>query len=166
MSSRVIGRAAFLSGKHVQDFPIYGAERRGAPVSDYVRVDDERILERGYIEEPDAVIVLDDTLLELIDVKSGLKETGFCLFNSQKSFEGQRTFSIDATETVLEETGKPIANIALLGAFAKLQEVFSLEMVLEAAKLELREHGVSDEVIEANLKAAVKCFEKTVVENV
>lgn len=159
MSARVVGRAGFLEGFFVQDFPVYGAERRGAPISDYVRVSEETILERGYIEEPDVVLVLDETLMDAMRVRDGLKESGFALINSSKKWEGERTFSVDATGVALEVLGKPIPNIALLGAFAKLQKTITLEKIIEAAVIELGEQGIRNEVIEKNIVAAKKCFE-------
>ncbi|MBI5158831.1 2-oxoacid:acceptor oxidoreductase family protein [Candidatus Micrarchaeota archaeon] len=159
VSARVLGRAGFLEGLFVQDFPVFGAERRGAPVSDFVRVSEQPILERGYVEEPDAVLVLDETLLGLVDVRAGLKGDGFVLVNSSNKLDGERTFVVDATLAALEAFGKPIPNIALLGAFAKLQKKITLEKIIEATKRELGDKGISSEVIEKNVEAARKCFE-------
>lgn len=61
-SSRILGTAAFLSGLYAQDFPIYGAERRGAPVVAFTVVSEEPILERGYIFDPDILLISDETL--------------------------------------------------------------------------------------------------------
>ncbi len=62
-ASRILGTAAFLEGFTAQDSPIYGAERRGAPVTAYTRLARGPILERGLISQPDLVIVADETLL-------------------------------------------------------------------------------------------------------
>lgn len=62
-ASRILGTAAFLHGYEAQDFQIYGAERRGAPVVAYTRIADHPILMRGPITEPDCVIIADETLL-------------------------------------------------------------------------------------------------------
>ncbi|MDE1863388.1 MAG: 2-oxoacid:acceptor oxidoreductase family protein [Thaumarchaeota archaeon] len=63
-ASHIIGTAAFLSGSYVQDQPLYGAERRGAPISAYVRISRQPILERGTIENPSLQVISDDSLLE------------------------------------------------------------------------------------------------------
>ncbi len=63
-ASRILGTAAFLSGYQVQDSPVYGAERRGAAIAAYTRIDTESILERGVIERPDLIVVGDETLLD------------------------------------------------------------------------------------------------------
>ena len=62
-ASRMLGDAAFAVGLSVQDFPLYGAERRGAPVTAFTRISDHAITERGYIFDPDLVAVVDETLL-------------------------------------------------------------------------------------------------------
>jgi 2-oxoacid:acceptor oxidoreductase gamma subunit (pyruvate/2-ketoisovalerate family) len=62
-ASRILGTAFFFEGFEVQDAPLYGAERRGAPVFAYVRAGRETINERGIIKVPDLVVVADDTLV-------------------------------------------------------------------------------------------------------
>jgi pyruvate ferredoxin oxidoreductase gamma subunit len=64
-ASRMLGTAFFLEGYEVQDAPVYGAERRGAPISAYVRADAAPIDERGAIARPDLIVVVDDTLMGL-----------------------------------------------------------------------------------------------------
>ena len=51
-ASRIVGSAAFHAGLVVQDSPIYGAERRGAPMSAMTRIAHEPIRERGAITRP------------------------------------------------------------------------------------------------------------------
>ena len=62
-AGRILGTAFFLEGFEVQDAPLYGAERRGAPLFAYVRAAHKPINERGIIRHPDLVVVADDTLL-------------------------------------------------------------------------------------------------------
>ncbi len=63
VASRILGRAGFLSGLQTQDFALFGAERRGAPVVSFTRLSHEPIDQRGYIEQPNLVVVMDDALL-------------------------------------------------------------------------------------------------------
>ena len=37
-ASQILGRAGFLAGYYVQDFALYGAERKGAPLTSFVRL--------------------------------------------------------------------------------------------------------------------------------
>jgi pyruvate ferredoxin oxidoreductase gamma subunit len=77
-ASRIVGTAALADGHVAQDSPVYGAERRGAPMSAYVRVADGPILERGFIPRPDVVVIAADTLLDDPSVRplAGLVPTG------------------------------------------------------------------------------------------
>src|SRR3990167_6928086 len=81
IASRLLGTAAFLEGYYAQDFPLYGAERRGAPIAAFTRISKEPILERGVIAEPDILIVMDETLLHdpMAMPLTGLKEDGVIL---------------------------------------------------------------------------------------
>jgi len=76
IASEVLASAFFKEGKFVQAFPAFGAERRGAPVAAFARVDDQPIRIRHFIYEPDHIIILDPTLIESTQVDSGLKEGG------------------------------------------------------------------------------------------
>ena len=83
-ASRIVGTAAFLAGYQVQDSPIYGAERRGAPVTAFTRMDTTPILERGIITEPDLIICGDETLLEspATGVLSGVETASAVFINT------------------------------------------------------------------------------------
>ena len=83
-AARLLADAAFREGKDVQSFPIFGVERRGAPVAAFTRMDDKPIDIKTQIYEPDTVIVLDPTLVGVIDVAQGIKATGKILVNSTK----------------------------------------------------------------------------------
>jgi len=74
VASNMLADAAFREGKHVQAFPFFGVERRGAPVSSFTRINDTPIKIRSQVYTPDYVIVLDSTLIDITDVTSGLKK--------------------------------------------------------------------------------------------
>ena len=105
-ASRILGAAFFRAGYEVQDAPRYGAERRGAPMFGYVRADRSPILERGVINRPDLVVVVDETLLHLpaAAVFSGLTPLTIILVLSNKSVaEIKAQFSVPASVLVLEK---------------------------------------------------------------
>ena len=87
VANRILGTAAFIEGYHAQDFPLYGAERRGAPIAAFTRISREQILERGVISNPDVVIIMDETLLDdpLAHPLSGLKQGGTVFVNTMHS---------------------------------------------------------------------------------
>jgi 2-oxoacid:acceptor oxidoreductase gamma subunit (pyruvate/2-ketoisovalerate family) len=141
----------------VQSFPAFGVERRGAPVAAFLRVAHEPIRLRCEITRPDEVIVLDATLMTAIDVTAGLKPGGRVLVNSAEPpeawprlLERFTVATVDATEIAvrhgLGSRSQPIVNTAILGAFAWISDLVTLESVCaaieEAAPLQ-REANVS-----------------------
>ncbi len=162
LAAHILARAAFLSGYQVQSFAVYGAERRGAPVESFVRMDTKEILERGYIFDPDFVVCVDDTL-DMEWVVGGLKSGGIVLINTGKypgyfSRIKQKVYTVDATKVALETLGIAIPSTAILGAFVKIFKKIPLENLKEAVKREFREEG-KEEFIEKNLKAVETCYE-------
>lgn len=159
MTARILGRAAFLSGLQTQDFAIYGSERRGAPLASFCRISKEAIGTRGYVFAPDFVILLDPTLDPEV-VSAGLKKDGFILINSEKKlsgFAGLKTHYIDATGIAMKALGKPIPNVAVLGAFLKLTEMFPAGSLEKAIKEELEEAGHGN-MVESNISASRLCW--------
>ncbi|MCL7415201.1 MAG: 2-oxoacid:acceptor oxidoreductase family protein [ANME-2 cluster archaeon] len=159
-AAKMIGMAAFKMGKQVQDFALYGAERRGAPVMSFIRINDAPILERGHIDDPDVVLVLDRTLLDLVNVADGLNENGMLLVNSQHEpiLDTPAVVKyVDATSIALDTIGKPIFNTTMLGALAKLTHIISIEALNWAIEEELSHYP--KELIEANKAAVRKCYE-------
>jgi 2-oxoacid:acceptor oxidoreductase gamma subunit (pyruvate/2-ketoisovalerate family) len=155
-TAHILGRAAFLSGFETQDFAIYGAERRGAPVASFCRLDRTRILTRGYVFKPDAIIVLDPSI-DSHAVLEGAK--GLVLVNSERPLSRYMGAKfIDATRIALDATGAPIPNVAILGAFLKLTRLFPIEKLKEAVKEELSEAG-HPEAVKGNITACEKCWE-------
>jgi pyruvate ferredoxin oxidoreductase gamma subunit len=142
--AEMLSIAAFLGGKHAQAFPSFGSERTGAPVVAFCRVDDREIRLREPIMAPDALIIQDATLLHQVDVFSGLTKDGYMLINTTRSFDQlglgdfvkgfrrERLLTVPATELALKHVGRPVPNAALLGAFAALGGLITLEAVHSA----------------------------------
>jgi pyruvate ferredoxin oxidoreductase gamma subunit len=145
-SAELLSVAAFLDGLHAQAFPSFGSERTGAPVVAFCRVTDHVIRSHEPIIQPDAVVVQDPTLLQMIDVFDGLEPHGFALVNSSRSVAelglaelGARLpdghlRTVPATELAREHLGRPLPGAPLLGALAALSGVVSpgsLEAAIE-----------------------------------
>ncbi len=163
LAAHILGRAAFLSGYQTQSFAVYGAERRGAPLTSFLRMDKKEILERDYIFDPDFVICIDDTL-DMEEVTKGLKKDGTLLINTNKypgyfSKLKQEVYTIDATKIAIDCIGVPIPNTAILGAFVKIFKKITIESLIDAMKKELEEEG-KEELIEKNKKAIETCYNK------
>jgi 2-oxoacid:acceptor oxidoreductase gamma subunit (pyruvate/2-ketoisovalerate family) len=142
IASEVLAMAAFREGKHVTSFPAFGVERRGAPVAAFTRLDDRPIRLKCEIYAPDHVMVLDPSLLQVVDVTAGLKPGGWILVNSTQppqelNFPHQyNVATVDANAIAIEHRlgprQAPIVNTAILGACAKVTGIVSLAAVLEA----------------------------------
>jgi 2-oxoisovalerate ferredoxin oxidoreductase gamma subunit len=159
-AARLLAEAAFLEGKYAQAFPFFGAERRGAPVLAFARIDDKPIRVRTQIYEPDYVVVLDPSLPEVLDVASGIKQGGMVVLNSKKAvqFPNAKTAFVDATSVAIETLGSPITNTAMLGAFAKATGSVKLESIIEVIK-----GYFSSKLAEKNLVAIKAAYERTEV---
>ncbi len=162
VASKMLAVAFFKEGKGVQSFPTYGAERRGAPVAAFIRVDDRPVLYHHNIYTPTHVVVLDPSLMERVDVTQGLKEGGFVLVNTKldpsafPDLEGYEVHVVDASGIAVKHglgsPENPIVNTAVLGAFAKASGLVGLPAVLEAVKEE------SPIKVKANLAAAEEAY--------
>ena len=170
-ASQILGSAAFYSGFQVQDFPLYGAERRGAPIIAGARIDRSPILERGPIIHPDILLVGDETLLEdpLANPLAGADDSTLIFINSthpadqlKKHFKFTHTpIAVDLTELGERHIrhGR-FLSASLAAAGARLMGNISLDCLLRAVRSELLEHGVSGEVLEKNLDLAREIFER------
>ena len=135
--AQLLAEAAFTEGKMSQAFPFYGAERRGAPVVAYTRISVDPIFIHSQILHPDAVVILDSSLLSLGNLEEGLKEDGKVIINAKPSQERKtqaKTFLVDATQISLDHkiqvAGSPVVNTSILGAITKATEVVSLKSII------------------------------------
>jgi 2-oxoisovalerate ferredoxin oxidoreductase gamma subunit len=166
VASKLLAVALFHEDNWVQSFPAFGVERRGAPVTAFLRLDRAPIRLRCEIMEPDDIIVLDPTLVEAIDVTFGLKQGGGILINTPKPpaeyprlQERFRVVTVDAgaiaTKHRLGSRTQPIVNTAILGAFAAASGLVSLESVCRAIREEVPQHPEANEAAAREAAAAV-----------
>jgi pyruvate ferredoxin oxidoreductase gamma subunit len=162
-AAEMLSIAAFRRGKHAQAFPSFGSERTGAPVVAYCRIDDKEIRVREPILAPDAIVIQDPTLLHQVDVFAGAKPGAYILINTARSFAelglGEleasfRTCTVPATELAMKFVGRPLPNAALLGAFAAVSRIITLESVGDAIREKFR-----DKVAAANIGAATAAYQ-------
>ncbi|EQB66007.1 MAG: Pyruvate ferredoxin oxidoreductase [POR] gamma subunit [Thermoplasmatales archaeon I-plasma] len=139
-ASKILATAAFLESKWVTSFPFFGTERRGAPVTAFTRIDEKKIELRSQIYEPDAVVVLDKSLMKVVNVTEGLKSDGVIIVNGKTGDLVEagkyRVGYVDATSIALRnglgDPSHPIVNTAILGAFAKVSNLVSLQSIKNA----------------------------------
>jgi pyruvate ferredoxin oxidoreductase gamma subunit len=157
-SADILAIAAFKEGKYCQAFPFFGTERRGAPVVSFARIDDRFIRTREHVYNPDYVVVLDPTLIGVVEVTDGLKDDGMIIINTNKNVELETKAEIktvDATSIALEVIGKPFVNTPMIGALVGATDIVRLESVIEA----IRER-FSGVIAEKNIEAVRRTYEK------
>lgn len=133
-TGQLIAIAAFYDKKFSQTFPMFGVERTGAPVQAFARIDDKEINNRSEVYNPNNVIVLEPSLLEIIDVTKGLKTQGTVIINTNKkvALENFNVHCIDATKIALDVFEKPFVNTVMLGAFSKVTKLITLDSLKKA----------------------------------
>ncbi|MBI4759301.1 MAG: 2-oxoacid:acceptor oxidoreductase family protein [Chloroflexi bacterium] len=170
-AGEVLAEAALEEGKYFQAFPDYGPERMGAPIKSFTRISSSPIDIHCQIQAPDVVVVVDPTLVGVVDVTDGLKEDGVILVNTPKTpgdiraalkVTGQKVFTVDATRIATETIGRPIPNTPMLGALVKATGVVSKESVINLTRERLGAK-LKEEVVAANLRAIERAYEE--VEN-
>jgi 2-oxoacid:acceptor oxidoreductase gamma subunit (pyruvate/2-ketoisovalerate family) len=142
IASKVLADAVFKEGRYVQSFPSFGVERRGAPVAAFTRIDERPVRLRCQIYRPDHVMVLDPSLMQVVDVTAGLKPGGWVLINSDQAPDafhlpaGFHVATVDANAIAIKHRlgprTAPIVNTAILGAFARITGIVSLDAVTRA----------------------------------
>jgi pyruvate ferredoxin oxidoreductase gamma subunit len=164
-SAELTALAAIEQGKFAQAFPSFGPERRGAPVMAYVRVSDTQIRTREKIYNPDIVLVLDPSLLSIVDVAAGLKEGGLVILNTKKSAAEIRQETgikarlalVDASTIAMETMRIPITNTTMLGALMKASHILPVEALRPPVEQRF------GPIAEKNLKACMRAYEETQV---
>ncbi len=165
-AAELLVKAASIEGRWGQSIPMFGAERRGAPVVAYARVSDKPIRVHSQIYEPDAVAVFDPKIIEIVNVISGLKNGGVIILNTSKSMrklklDSYKVVTVDATKIAvnlkLVIAGFPIVNTAMTGAIVKATGLVKLESVITAIR-----NTWSREIADENVKAVETAYEEAI----
>jgi len=143
----LIARAAVEYGFHAMSMPSFGVERRGAPAKSYVRISDTPILLRCDVTQADILCMCDSSIWRHFDFLSNVRENPLLIFNTPLSnialekelrsgkhpsnlqTDNSRILTTDATAHAMEKIGRPVANTALMGAFAAATPFVSLDTV-------------------------------------
>jgi pyruvate ferredoxin oxidoreductase gamma subunit len=168
-AAELLSVAAFSEGRHAQAFPSFGSERTGAPVVSFCRISETPIRSHDPVADPDAVIVQDVSLLRQVDVLGGLRPEGFLLLNTEQivgdvgfaahGLPDGHVVTVPATALALEHVGRAVSNVPLLGAFAALTGLLSIDSVVAAI-----EGRFSGSVAVRNAAAARAAYELVIQE--
>ena len=168
-AGQILGTAAFLSGFQAQDFPLYGAERRGAPIVAFTRIDESLILERGPISIPDLILIGDESLLtdaQAAPICGADAQTVVFINSETAPQELQKQNSLPGLPVVcglsrlclqyLKDV--MLLSTALAAAGARLSGLITLDDLLEAVETELEPIGVTGDTLKKNAELATDVF--------
>lgn len=170
MACLLLADVAGLQGKFVQGFPEYGPERMGAPITAYNRISEKRCTVHSNIYYPDYVVVIDESLLDTVEVTSGLKEGGAVIINTPSSPQEMRgklpgwsgkICTLDARRISEEILGMNFPNTPMLAATVKVTGVLNPERFLADIEESFRHKFASKpQVIEGNMATLRKALEE------
>ena len=171
-AAKVVAETALSADQYMQAMPEYGPERMGAPIKAFTRISDEPIEIHNNIEEPDVVIVLDETLLDVVDVTEGLKANGVLIINTcspaaevKKMLglaDSVRCACVDASGIALDTIKRDIPNTPIVGALMGVTGVIDVNVFKELLGKNLGKK-FGQEMIDANFEAVDRAFKEVTV---
>jgi len=171
-AAMLFAETAIEEGKYGQGFPDYGPERMGAPMRGFTRVSNNPILVHSSIEEPQVVVVLDQTLLDSVNVVEGVPSDGIIIVNTHLTpkeireklkLSDRKIYTLNATQIALDIIGKPIPNTVMLGALIKVTGLFNLDdMEKNITNKFTKKYG--EKVATGNVKAIRRAYEEVLSE--
>ncbi len=166
-------QVAISEGKYSQAFPEYGPERSGAPMRSYTRVSSRPIKLHSAVYTPNVLIIVDPTLIGPVSVLEGLTEDSTIIVNThlapqearkQYGIKGYKVYTVDATKISLDELGRPIPNMPMVGALVKVTGLVELGHVIEGLRNTFS-GKFGKQVVEKNVKAINRAYEEVKGEN-
>lgn len=167
-AAKSLAETALHEGKYVQAAPEYGPERAGAPLRAFNRISDQPIRLHSAVVSPQVVVVLDPTLVGIVDITEGTPEDATIVINSPDAPEkirkkmglrGRKVYTVDATKIALETLGRPIPNTPMMAALVRVTGLLKLENLLQQIEKTLGKKFVA-KVVEGNLQAVKRAYEE------
>ena len=167
-AAMLLAEAVISEGKFGQAFPDYGPERTGAPMRGFTRISDEQIRIHAAVQNPDVVVVLDETLLDAVDIVEGTDDQGIIIVNTPKTpadirtklnMNGRKVFTLNANQLAQEVIGRPIPNTVMLGALLKSTNLMKMDTLLSGLQKKFS-HKFSKIVIDKNIQAVKRAYEE------
>ena len=167
-AAKMVAELALGEGKYFQAFPEYGPERSGAPIVAFTRVSDAPIQVYSGIEHPQIVVVLDSSLLKIVDVTKGAPDDVIVLVNSERppaqlrkdsGLTGGRLYTISATRIAVETIKRPIPNTPMVGALTRITGLFDIDDVVTFLREDFGKK-FPPKVVEGNIAAITRSYEE------
>jgi pyruvate ferredoxin oxidoreductase gamma subunit len=171
-AAKMVAELALGEGKFFQAFPEYGPERSGAPIVAFTRVSDAPIQVYSGVEHPQIVVVLDSSLLAIVDVTRGAPDDAIVLVNSERSpaqlrkdygFQGHQLYTIAATRIAVETIKRPIPNTPMVGALTRITGLFDIDDVVAFLREDFGKK-FPPKVVEGNIAAITRSYEEVQAE--
>ena len=170
--AKVVAETALAADKYMQAMPEYGPERMGAPIKAFTRISTDPIEIHCNIENPDIVIVLDDSLLDIVDIAEGVHDGGVILVNTCTPpdqvktrlgvNDSVRVASVDASGIALDTIRRDIPNTPMVGALIKLTGVVDIDAFKGLLAKNLSKK-FGQEMIDANWASVDRAFQEVTV---
>ena len=167
-AAKMVAEVALGQKKYFQAFPEYGPERAGAPIVAFTRISDAPIQIYSGIEHPDIVVVLDPSLLSIVNVMEGTSADAVLIVNTDLAPRQLRTkygikegklYAVAATRIATETIGRAIPNTPMVGALVRATGLFPLDDVVEFMREDFG-HKFSPRVVEGNIQALTRAYEE------
>jgi pyruvate ferredoxin oxidoreductase gamma subunit len=171
-AAKLVAETALELDRFMQAMPEYGPERMGAPIKAFTRISDEPIDIHCNIEAPNVVVVLDETLLSIVDVTEGLTDDGVIIVNTCKTpdqirkelgIERARVACVDASGISLETLKRDMPNTPMIGALVRVTGLFDLQAVFDHLQKTFGKK-FSQDVIDANIESIRRAYEEVAVD--
>jgi pyruvate ferredoxin oxidoreductase gamma subunit len=155
-------------GIHIQAFPEFGAEKRGAPILAFNRISQKPIRTHSQVYNPDIVVVTDPSLLGLVDISQGAKEDAVFVINTtfdialireRLSLKDKKIYALDAYTIASEELGRAIPNVPMVAALVKVTNLIDLKKFKERIEVSLRKK-LRPEIVEKNMRTIDRAFKE------
>lgn len=166
-ASVLLGKVIARTNKSIQAFPEYGPERMGAPVLAFNRISDEQIRIHCKVTEPDIVMALDPSLLDIVEITAGTSSENIIVVNTTEAPEvikektnfAGKIYTVNAYKIAREEMGRPIPNTPMLGALVKVTDLLEIEDLLKYIKVELNKKFADKlEIVDKNITAIKRSY--------
>jgi len=155
-------------GIHIQAFPEFGAEKRGAPILAFNRISHKPIRTHSQVYNPDIVVVTDPSLLGLVDINQGAKEDALLIINTtfdialireRLSLGDRKIFALDAYTIASEELGRAIPNVPMVAALVKVTKLMDLNKFKKRIEVSLSKK-LRPEVVVKNMRTVDRAFKE------
>ena len=160
IAAQILARSYFLMGRYPQCYALFGGERRGAPVTSFLRVDDRKIYLKCEIKRPDRLIYFAPDLIDETEIEGTLRPGGFVLINTpfDRDHFGLRELPVAVVHASAiaqkEGTGTAI-NTTMLGSYCRVAGDIPLDVLQEAIRVSVPGK------IEENIKSASEGYAMT-----